>query len=165
MWPATISDSPSTTSNGARLRQQEPVEEAGAAGLRHHDVAQVQAARSDHHADQGEAHRDFVADHLRRGAHGTQERVLRVGRPTGKDDAVDAQRGHRQQVQQAGVGVGQHDLRIEGHHRPGREGRGQGDQRGQQVDRLVGAARLHHFLEQQLEDVGEGLEDAHAHTT
>ena len=78
--PATISDSPSTTSNGARLvsatpemkyttnsgssHQNEVAEEAAA--LRLDDLAEIQRARGHHHADEREAHRDLVRDHLRR---------------------------------------------------------------------------------------------------
>ena len=124
--PATISDSPSTTSNGWRLvsaiprpsrrrtgQQRQPVPRqdvhavAGenAALLPRHDIAQVQAARGHQHDDQCEAHRDLIADHLGRGAQRAEERVLRVRRPAGEDHAVHPERGDRHHVQQTGVDV------------------------------------------------------------
>ncbi|MNV24444.1 hypothetical protein D3C71_1155080 [compost metagenome] len=139
-------------------RQEEPVEQTRIALLRQHDVGQVQAAGGDHHANQREAHRDFVADHLCGRTHRTEERVLGVGRPTGQDHAVHTQRGHRQQVQQADVGVGQHQLVIKRNHRPRRERRCQHDQRRDDVHRLVCAGRSNDFLEQQLGDVRECLQ-------
>ena len=144
-------------------RPHEPLEHARVARLRHDDVRQVQAAGGDQHADQREAHRDFVGHDLRRGAHRAEERVLRVRRPAREDDPVHAERGHRQQVQQARVGVRQHELRVERHHRPRGECRHERDQRREAVQERLRHGGLHHFLEQQLEHVGEGLEDALAH--
>ena len=69
------------------------------------DDAEVHAAGGHQHPDQREAHGDLVRHHLRRRAHGAEEGVLRVRRPAGDDDAVDAHRGERQQVQQARIGV------------------------------------------------------------
>ena len=87
-------------------REQPPEEVAEvAAALRLDDLAEVQRAGGHHDADQREAHRDFVRDHLRRGAHRAEERVLRVGGPAGEDDAVHARRGEREDVQQPGVDV------------------------------------------------------------
>ena len=142
MWPATISDSPSTTSNGCAVglgdarddvddedrqqRQPVPRQEAQARGRRtcrvpwpSDDVGHVQARRDHQHDDEREAHRDLVADHLRRRAQRAEERVLRVRRPAGDDDAVDLDRRDRHQEQQAGVDVGERDVGAERHHRPG----------------------------------------------
>ena len=118
--PATISDSPSATSNGARLvsatpemkytmnsgNSQNQFQASEAALLGRDDVAEIQAAGGHQHADQREAHRDLVGDDLRGRAHGAEERVLGVRRPAGEDDAVHAHRGQRQHVQQSGIDVG-----------------------------------------------------------
>ena len=61
--------------------------------------------RGHQHADQREAHRDLVGHDLRRRAQRAEERVLRVRRPAGDDDAVDAHRRHREDVEQPGVDV------------------------------------------------------------
>ena len=130
MWPATISDSPSTTSNGARLvsampgddvddedrqqRQPVPAQEVEPARRRtsrapwpSDDVGQVEARRDHQDDDQREAHRDLVAHHLRRRAQRAEEGVLRVRCPAGDDHAVDLHRRDRHQEQQPGVDVGQ----------------------------------------------------------
>ena len=170
--PATISDSPSATSKGARLvsatpemkyttnsgNSQDQFQREHAACLGRDDVAEVQAAGGHEHAHQREAHGDLVGDDLRRRAHRAQERVLRVRRPAGEDDAVDAHRGERQQVQQA-------------RHRRWRCTRS-GDSgitaqvanagtsamaRRQAEQELVRLRRDDDFLDQQLDDVGERL--------
>ena len=141
--PATISDSPSATSNGARLvsatpemkyttnsgNSQNQFQASDAARLAAHDVAEIQAAGRHQHADQREAHRDFVGDDLRGRAHRAEERVLRVRRPAGEDDAVHAHRSEREHVQQPRVDVRDHQLRRQRNHRPGGERRNQRDHR------------------------------------
>ena len=52
-------------------------------------------------------------DDLRRRAHGAEERVLRVRRPAGDDDAVDAHRGHREHVSSPALMFGEHQLSAE----------------------------------------------------
>ena len=119
-------------------RHEEPFEEAVVARLGIDDRGQVHAAGRDQHADQGEAHRDFVADHLRRGAQRAEDGVLRVRRPAAEDDAVHAHRGHRQQRKQAGIDVGQHHAVVERNHRPGRERRREREHRRQPVQERTG---------------------------
>ena len=85
--PATISLSPSGRSNGARLvsasAEMKNTTNIGNSGmqnqirlLRQDDVGQVQAADAEQHRDQHEAHRDLVADHLRRRAHARRGRRI-----------------------------------------------------------------------------------------
>ena len=139
--PATISDSPSATSNGARLvsaiagdhvdhehrqqRQPEPVEPS--AFLRQHDLAQVEAPRGHQHHDERESHRNLVGHDLGRGAHRAEQGVLRVRRPARDDDAVHAERGHREDIEQTGVDVSDDQEIGERNHRPGRERGGKRD--------------------------------------
>ena len=71
------------------------------------DRRQVEAARPQHDRDQDEADRDLVADHLRRRADRREERVFRVRRPARQDDAVDAERRRREDVEQPDIDVGE----------------------------------------------------------
>ena len=144
-----------------------------AARLHVDDVAEVEALRDEQHAHQREPHGDLVGDDLRRRAHRAEERVLRVRRPAGDDHAVDAHRRDRHHVEQAGVHVGEHHAGAERDHRPRRHRRHQHHHRAEQEQELVRAGRDDHFLEHQLEDVGERLQqperpdpvraDAHLH--
>jgi hypothetical protein len=105
------------------------------------------------------AHRDFVGNHLRRGAHGAEERILRVRGPAGDDDAVDADRTDRQQIEHPGIDVGQHPARREGNHGPGGQCRCDGHHRAEDKELLVGGRREQDFLEKQLEAVGNRLQE------
>ena len=107
-----------------------------------------------------EAHRDLVAHHLRRGAQRAEEGVLRVRGPAGDDHAVDLDRGDRHQEQQAGVDVGQRDVGAERNHRPGGQRRHDGHDRAEEEQALVGRRREDDFLEQQLDRVGDRLQQA-----
>ncbi len=78
--------------------------------------------------------------------------------PAGDDDAVDAERGQRQDVQQAGIDVRQHQPGVERKHRPGRQRRHQRQHRREQKQQLVGAARNDDLLEHQLDGVGDRLQ-------
>ena len=125
------------------------------------------------HADEREAHRDFVADDLRGGAQATEERVLRVRCPAGEDDAVHAHRRHREDVEQAGVDVRQHPRVGERNHRPRRERGSKRQHRRDKEQRAARTGRDDDLLEQHLQHVGERLQqseradaigpDAHLH--
>ena len=75
------------------------------AALRVHDVAQAEAAGHDHHADQRQAQRDLVADHLRAGSQAAQQGILAVGGPSCQRNSVHAHGRHAQHYQQANVDV------------------------------------------------------------
>src|SRR5260363_297606 len=119
IWPATISDSPSTTSNGCRavsaipeIKKTPSIGNKGsqfhdsrfsptgkkAALLRIHNVRQVQTARCEQHNHERKTHRDFIRDHLRGGAHRTQKRIFGIRRPAGQNHAIDANRRNRRDV-------------------------------------------------------------------
>ena len=68
-------------------------------------VVSVPALRST--AATAEAQRRLVGDHLRRGPHRAEQRVLRARRPAGEHDAVDRDRRHGQHEQDADRRVGQ----------------------------------------------------------
>ena len=124
------------------------------------DVGQVHRTDQQQHGDDDEADRDFVAHHLRRRAQAAEERILRVRRPAAHDDAVDAERGDREQVEHADIEVGDHPARRDRDHRPADEGQRERQERRQQEHRLVGAGRDDDFLEHELEEVREGLQQA-----
>ena len=128
--------------------------------LRFHDLAEVQRTRRHEHAHERKAHGDFISDNLRRRTHGTQEGVLRVRRPTGQDDAVNAHGGERQDVKQAGINIRDGEGGVERHHGPSRKRRHQRDDGSQQEQEPVRAGRHQNFLHQELEHVREGLQQA-----
>ena len=55
------------------------------------DLAQAESVQDQQRCDQGESHRQFVADHLRGASQAAHQRIFIVRRPTGQRDAVDAQ--------------------------------------------------------------------------
>ena len=119
--------------------------------------------------DDRQPHRDLVADHLRGAAQAAEQRVRRARGPAGQHDAVHAHRRAGEDDQDADRGVGQLQRRAlaeDAHRRPERdhrerqERRDRGDDRGQEVDRLVGQRRHDVFLERQLQPVGEALQVA-----
>ncbi len=83
---------------------------ADAVRLRVDDGRQVERTDQQQHGDDHEADGDFVGDHLRRRAQRAEERILRVRRPAAHDDAVDAERRDREDVEDADVEVGDHPL-------------------------------------------------------
>ena len=85
------------------------------------DVGQVQRAGAQQHGDDDEADRDFVGHHLRRRAQRRQERIFRVRRPAGHDDAVDAERRDGEEIEDADVDVGDRPAVGDRDHRPGGE--------------------------------------------
>jgi hypothetical protein len=125
--PATISLSPSATSKGARFVSASPemkyTKNIGRSGSQNQWKSrsrrpgarrsrEVHALPGHERAHEREAHRELVGDHLRRRAHRAEEGVLRVRRPAGDDHAVDAERGHGEQHEDAGVDVGDHPSRA-----------------------------------------------------
>ena len=103
---------------------------------------------------------DLVADHLRGRAKRRIEGIFGVGRPAGDDHAVDAQRGDGEQVEQADIDVGEHHSRPERNHRPADQGHREGEDRGDDEQAAIGARRDDRLLEEDLEAVGEALQQA-----
>ena len=128
--------------------------------LRDDDVAQIEGAGVEHDADQDEADRHFVAHHLRGRPERREERIFGVGRPAGDDHAVNAERACREDVEQPDIDVGEHHARLERDHRPDDQRDGEGDDRRDQEQALVRAGRDDRFLEEDLQPVGEALQQA-----
>ena len=102
-------------------REPVPAEDAVLGVLRLDDLRQVQRAGAQQHGDDHEADRDLVGHHLRGRAQRAQERVFRVRRPAAHDDAVDAERRDREDVEDADIEVGDGPAGIDRDDRPGRE--------------------------------------------
>ena len=133
---------------------------AHAAGLAHDDVGHVHAGRHHEHHHQAKAHGDLVADHLRRSAQSAQKSVFGVRCPAGNDHAIDLERGDGHEEKQTGVDVGQRHIRAERHNRPGGQCRHDGHDRAQHKQALAGRRRHDDFFGQQLERVGNRLQQA-----
>ena len=116
-----------------------------------------------------------IMSSLRAGAQRTHDGVFGVGGPAGDDDAVHPDRGQRQNIEQAGIDIGQHHAAIERNHRPRRQRRRNRQHRRQQEQELVGLRRDDDFLEHQLDRIRNRLQpatradavgaDAHLHVT
>ncbi len=128
--------------------------------LRIDHARQVQRAGAEQHRDDDEADRDLVAHHLRGRAQRGEERIFRVRRPAGHDDAVDRQRRDREDVEHADIDVGDHPAEIHRDHGPGGEREHAGHQGRKDKHALVGAGRNDRLLQHELQQVGEGLEQA-----
>ena len=122
------------------------------------DARQVQRAGAHEHRDDDEADRDLVGDHLGRRAQRAEERVFRVRRPAAHDDAVDAERRDREDVEDAHIDVGDGPSGIERDDRPCGKRQHAEQQRGQQEHALVGRRRDHRLLQDELQEVREGLQ-------
>src|SRR5204863_7615780 len=89
-----------------------------------------------------------------------EEGILGVARPAGHDDAVDAERGDGEEIEDADIDVGEHHALVEGNHRPGDKAQYEGQHRRHDEDHAVGAARDDGLLVQQLHAVGDRLEES-----
>jgi hypothetical protein len=139
------------------------------AALRLHDLAEVERVDEQQRSGQRERQRQLVADHLRRTAQAAQQRVLAVGGPAAERHAINAQRRDGQNEQDADVEVGQPqvglhaedlDLRAEWNDDDRDQRDRHGEKRRQQIEERVGAGGHDTLLRQQLEDIGDGLQQA-----
>ena len=123
-------------------------------------------------ADQREAKGELVADHLRGGAEAAEERELVVRRPAGERDAVDADRRDAEDDEQADVEVGDVEHldadavycdrlhAAEGDDGDGDERAGKRDDGSDDEERAFGGDGHEVFLEEELDAVGERLQQA-----
>src|SRR5512143_2109260 len=124
------------------------------------DLAQVEGAGDHDHAHEREAHEHLVAHHLGGRPQPAEERVFVVRRPGAEDDAVDRERRHGQKEEQADVQIDDREARGEGDDGEGHQDGRDDDGRGQDEDRPVGERRHPVFLEEELDHIGQHLEDA-----
>jgi len=149
---------------GQRLLEDHPA----VLGLVADDLAQVEALGEQEDRDHAHAHGDLVGDHLGAGADAAEEGVLGVGTVAGEHDAVHAEGDDAEGVEDADVQVGDDHLlapevRPEGNDRDGQQRRDHRDGRRQPEVHLAHVARGEVLLEQELQAVGRGLEDAQLH--
>ncbi len=109
--------------------------------LRFDHAREIERSRAQKDRDDDEADGDLITHHLRRRAKRREERIFRVRRPTGHDDAVDRKRRDGENIEHADIDVGDHPSEIHRNHGPGREREHARHQRRQQEDALVGAIR------------------------
>ena len=131
------------------------------------DLPQAECSRDQYHADNREAERELVTDHLCGGAQTAEQRKLAVRRPAGESDAVHTKRGDRQDEEHADVEVGNLKTNLvpanrnrfaKWNHCDRGKGHRERDEWSKVVDKTVDLARLDVFFEEELEPVGEGLE-------
>jgi len=129
------------------------------------DVREAERAGQRDHTDEGEAHEHLVAHHLGGGAQPAHQRVLAARRPSGQHHAVDRQRRHREHEQEPDVEVGDHPAVGHGDDHEREECRDQHEGRRHHEDAPIGEGRHPVLLEEDLEGVGQHLEEAgRAHT-
>src|ERR1043166_571452 len=125
------------------------------------DADERQRPRAEDHRDRGEPHGELVRDHLGRRSQGTEQRVLVVRRPAAERDGVDADARHGEEQQQPDVDVGAHEPRRGTHrdHGERHDGRGHREDGRDVEDDLVRLRRDELLLEEELDDVGDGLQE------
>ncbi|OIQ66629.1 hypothetical protein GALL_517980 [mine drainage metagenome] len=128
--------------------------------LRLDHARQIERACTQQHGDNDKTDRDFVTHHLRRRAKRREERIFRVRRPAGHDDAVDRQRGNREDVEHTDVDVRDYPAEIRGDHGPCRERQHAAHQGRQQEHALVGAGWNDRLLQHEFQKVSKRLEQA-----
>jgi hypothetical protein len=145
------------------------MKKATSCGKRYHQPALACASTmpTSERADQGEALRHLVGDHLRRRAQAAHEREFVVRRPAADDEAVDADRRESEDDEHPGVDVGDvpGELAPGGPRAHGDDGEDDQGRRHDQaggkderpLDRLDGERVL---LDEELHDVGDRLQEA-----
>ena len=135
------------------------------------DFAQRESPGQQQHTDYGKSQSQLVADHLGGTAQAAQERILAVGRPTGQDNPVHAQRGDSQHEEQPDVDVGNVEagasaqqlkfFRPEWNHGHRQQRQCEREKRREQVYETAGdVGQDDVFFEQELEPISEGLQQS-----
>ena len=137
------------------MRQQAPV-----TGLRRDDVDGGQRTGSHDDRDGGQDERHFVADHLRNGAHGAQQRVLVPARPAGHEHRQLRRRADGEEKQHAAIEVHSGHVPSHRHHRKGQQHRHHQDQRREEMHDLIGGVGHDVLLGQGFQSIGDRLEKA-----
>ena len=81
-----------------------------------HAVIGTRCGRPDEYRQDRQPHGQLVGNHLRRRTDCSEEGILRVGGPTGKDDSIYPKRGNAENEEHADIEIGQHRS-AEPHHR------------------------------------------------
>src|SRR5579872_3574045 len=139
-------------------RQPIPADKAQTSILRSDNVGEVERSGAQQHRDDHEADRDFVRDHLRRGAQSGEERIFRIRRPAGHDDSIDAKRGNREKIEYADIDVADRPTVRKRDHRPSGKREDRRHQRRQKEYPLIGAGGNQRLLDDEFQKVGEALQ-------
>ncbi len=154
-------DEEQNESNQSPRREHMPVRDAeGVMVLVGDDVVQVERADDHHHGHGGKDERDFVADHLRDGAHRAEQRVFVAARPAGHENGNFHRAADGEEKQQAGVVVGHGHVFAERQHRVGEQHGNQHHHRREEMDDFVRRARHDVFLGEHFHAVGNELAEA-----
>ena len=124
------------------------------------DLDEAQRAGHEHDADEREAERQLVGDHLGGRAQRAEQRVLAVRGPAAEDDPVDRERADRHEHEQPRVDVGDDQPAPERDERVDRRRRHHREQRRRHEEPAVGRGRHDVLLRDQLDGVGDPLEHA-----
>ena len=177
MWPATISDSPSGTSNGVRFDSTRPETKNKMNAAAPHGVKTNQRGtnakrvaalrrdnrigrkRADDHHDRkhGDDQRQFVADHLRDRAHRAEHRELVVAPPAGHEHRELRGRTNGKEKQNAAVDRKRRHVSAVRNHAKGKNRRRRDQDRREKMHDLIRARRHDVFLDQHLDAVGHRL--------
>ena len=112
------------------------------------------------HRHQHEADGDLVGDHLRRRTQRAEKGVFRVAGPARNDDPVDAEGRNGEEIEDADIEIGEHQMAVERDHRPAHQPEGEGDHGRQHEERAVRACRYDGLLEEAFDAVGKRLQQA-----
>ena len=142
-------------------------------------AAEAQRVQRQQRSGNRQRHRQFVADHLRRTAQAAQQRIFIVRRPSGERHAVHAQAGNAEDEQHADIEIGQlhrggdgrnvhraeidrreAQLGAERNHGDGNQREQHRDKWRQKPEHFVHVGRHHVFLGDQLDDVGQRLQQS-----
>src|SRR5687767_8425917 len=125
----------------------------------------VQVAEDHQDRNRAQAERQLVADHLRSGTNATEKRVFGIRGPARDDNSVNADRGDREDIEDADVDVGDDHLLAEKAAAKWNDGQG-ADRRNHRETRSNPEVELVHvsgnevLLEQELHGVCDGLAEA-----
>ena len=133
-------------------------QEEGQRALRLHNALKGHRACGHNHAEHRQAHRHFVAEKLRHCPKAAEQGVLAARTPPRRQDGDGGYRAQGDHVEHADVQVGGYQLLAEGHHRPHTQGRPHDDNRSDEVQELVGFFGHDVLFEEELEDIGNGLD-------
>src|ERR1700722_13957427 len=125
----------------------------------------VQTGHEDRRDDR-QAHGHFQENQLHARAQSTNQRIVLIRSPARHHDAEHAQRRNSQHEEDADIHVGDGMRGAERNHHEDRERRQHHDERRDPEHEAVGFGRHDVFFEQQLDGVGNGLQEpvrAHAH--
>src|SRR5205085_10209827 len=120
-------------------QQKEEGESEAAMRLGVHNGGEVEQTGEEQNGDDHETDGNFVGNHLRGRAQAAEERIFRIRCPASHDDAINAERGDGENVENADVNVRNYPAVVERNHRPRGKGENKADEWREKKDDLVRA--------------------------